>query len=87
MPLVRFLKKAVQVPDTWEAWAMRVLTMGIVVVLFAAWALMGRIAELQSQITSGRNERNAYQVEQTERVCALLRSVERDPKVVEGAKC
>lgn len=84
---VQVARRFTEVPSTWEGWAMRVLTIGIVIVLIAAWLLAGKTAALSQQIRDGRNERNTFQVEQAVRVCALLRHLERDPDALRAAKC
>ena len=87
MPVLRFVRRVVQVPDTWEGWAMRILTIGIVLVLVAAFFLGQQVAALQDQVNSGRHERIAYQEEQTMRVCALMRVAGATPEDLRAAKC
>jgi hypothetical protein len=87
MPVLHFIKHVVQVPDSWEGWAMRVLTIGIILVLGAAFVLGQQVSLLRDQVTNGRAERNAYQVEQTARVCTLFRASGVPEDELKAAKC
>jgi hypothetical protein len=87
MPAVRVIRKFVQVPDTWEAWAVRVLTIAVVVTIGVAVILLQQTAELRSLIVNGRAERNTYQNDQTYRVCMLLREHNGNPVDLKAAKC
>ena len=87
MPIVRFVKRFVSVPDTWEGWVMRVMTVAVVITLSMCLILLQKTAELSDQINRGRAERNAYQTEQSERTCSILRSVTQDPVMIGVARC
>ena len=87
MPVVRLVKRFVSVPDTWEGWVMRVMTVAVVVTLSMCLILLQKTAELSQQITNGRAERNAFQQEQTERTCAVLRTLTKDPLTIEAGRC
>ena len=87
MPLVRLVKRFVSVPDTWEGWVMRVMTVAVVVTLAMCLVLMQKTAELSDQVTRGRAERNAYQEIQTERTCAVLALLTKDARILRAARC
>ena len=87
MPIVRLVKRFVSVPDTWEGWVMRVMTVAVVITLSMCLILLQKTAELSQQITNGRAERNAFQTEQSERTCSILRAVTKDPIMVGMARC
>ena len=87
MPIVRFVKRFVSVPDTWEGWVMRVMTVAVVVTLAMCLVLLQKTAELSQQISNGRAERNSFQAEQSERTCSILRAVTKDPVMIGMARC
>lgn len=73
MPESRGFRRFVDVPNTWEGWAVRVLTMGVVLVLVVAIWLLSALLVLQATANTARQERNDYQNIQTRRVCVILR--------------
>ena len=87
MPVVHFIKKFVAVPSTWDGWAMRVMTISVVLVLASAWILFQRTEQLSEQLNVGRAERNAFQREQTERTCVILRKQLTDANTLKGLGC
>jgi len=87
MPVVRFIKRFAAVPDTWEGWAVRVLTVAVILVFGAAMILLSQTASLREQVANGRSERTAYQEEQTVRVCQILRHLEVSSGELRDAKC
>lgn len=72
MPVVRFLRKVVEVPDTWEGWATRVLTVAVVIVFIASIALVGMVRGLNAYVSESRSQRLVYQQQETVRQCAIL---------------
>jgi hypothetical protein len=81
--LGRFLR----VPDSWEAWAIRVLTVAIVFVFAAAFLLGGQVQELQDFVSESRTQRTQFQQEETARQCALLEAHGLTPERLEELKC
>lgn len=82
MPELRKAHQFLRVPDTWEGWAMRVMTVAVVMVFVAVWWLAGQINSLSSQldgmggyIAESRAQRTAYQVEELARQCTTLSKV------------
>jgi hypothetical protein len=61
-----------QVPDTWEGWAMRILTTFLAIVLVAVWALMGQLSDLENFIEQSRVQRMTFQQQEVARQCAIL---------------
>lgn len=66
---------------------MRVLTVAVVVVLIAAFTLMGQVSELSQQISDGRRERIAFQEDQIDRLCVVLRNLHAPPADLKEAQC
>lgn len=73
MPVVRFLKRFTELPNTWDGWAMRIMTISVILVFCAAWVLFGQVRTLQEQLSVGRGERNTFQNQTTTRLCTLVR--------------
>ena len=69
------LREITQVPHSWDAWAVRVLTIAIVLVFSAVFILGGMLKATQQDIDNGRSERRAFQQEERSRQCELLRQV------------
>lgn len=67
------LREITQVPHSWDAWAVRVLTIAIVLVFTAIFILGGMLKATQDTIDSGRAERRDFQLEERARQCELLR--------------
>ena len=80
MPVLRFIKRFVAVPDTWDGWAIRVLTIAVIITLCSSWILITRIDDLSDQLHQGRVERTASQEAQTVRLCAVIAVLDPDRK-------
>jgi hypothetical protein len=72
MPALAIVKRVVHVPDTWEGWVMRVMTIALVMVFVALYFLFGKLASLEDYITESRQQRTGYQQQELARQCALL---------------
>lgn len=66
------LRRIVDVPDTWEAWVQRVMTIVAAAVLVAAVLLLVKVGQVQTYIEQSRLAREHYQVLELERQCAIL---------------
>lgn len=53
-------------------WASRILAAAVVTLLLASVALFFQVRDLQHQLSDGRRERNAFQADANNRLCALL---------------
>ena len=67
------LRRFVDVPDTWEGWAVRVLTIAVVLMIITTLYLTQQVAELHAYIQEGRAQRQEWQQVEAERVCVVLR--------------
>lgn len=82
------------VPTTMDGWAVRIMTIGIVVFLFTAFYALAATRQLQvsvdelrqGQIT-GRTERTAYQEADAYRNCLILTRLGATGKELQGAGC
>lgn len=82
-----WLGKVVQVPDTWEAWAVRILTIAIMLVFVAVYYFSSQVTALQSYIAESRQQRTEYQQQELARQCTLLRSVGVSAAELRELKC
>lgn len=73
MTETRGWRRLASAPDTWEAWAQRVMTICMVAVLVAAYLIFGAVSGLRDFVEDGREQRTTYQHEDTVRQCAILR--------------
>lgn len=81
------LGRFVQVPDSWEAWAVRILTVAVVLVFAAAFYLSRQVASLQEYIGESRQQRTAFQQQEQARQCAILRAVGTSTSELRELKC
>lgn len=72
-------RRFASVPDTWDGWAVRVLTMAVILTMATVWGLMIRVGALSDQlnqvsssISDGRADRQEYQQTELARQCTTL---------------
>lgn len=65
-------QRVIQVPDTWEGWAVRILTIMLTLVLVSAYLLLDAIDDLQAYLAESRVQRATYQQAEAARECAIL---------------
>lgn len=82
-----FLRRLMQVPDTWEAWAVRVLTVMLAIVLLAVYVLLGKIGDLEDFVNESRDQRILFQNEEAARQCAILVRLQVAPAELEDLRC
>jgi len=87
MPALHFLKKVVDVPDTWEGWAMRVLTIAVVIMLLVSLTLISMVRGLSAYVSDSRQQRIQFQVEETARQCVILASQGISEAQLKALKC
>lgn len=66
------LREITQVPHSWDAWAVRVLTIAVVMVFASVFLLANMIMAAQETLNAGRAERQQFQIEEHARQCAIL---------------
>lgn len=66
-------RRALAAPDTWEAWAQRVMTVCMALVLVASYLMLGALADVKDFQKDSRGQRLTFQQEETARQCAILR--------------
>lgn len=95
------LRRFVGVPNTWDGWATRVLTVAVVVNMALAIWLAGKVATVDDQITEtntltvnqndfmtqSRQQRTAFQGEETARQCETLRRLNTPSDVLRALRC
>lgn len=87
MPRRTALERFIKVPDTWEAWAIRVLTVMLALVLVAEAILINQLASLGDYIQDSRQQRQSFQIEETARQCATLRALGTTPDTLRSLQC
>ena len=81
------LGKFVGVPDSWEGWAVRILTVAVVLTL-ATQAFLGRmIADQNDFLRESRSQRTEFQLEETARQCAILSNQGETVTELKAMKC
>lgn len=73
MPIVRGIKRFVDVPSTWEGWVMRVMTVAVVILIIVSGTLLQLVLEQKSFSSDSRRQRLTFQQEETRRQCEILR--------------
>jgi hypothetical protein len=81
------LGRFVQVPDTWEAWAVRILTVAVSLVFVAAWFLSTQVRDVQLFMEDSRQQRTAFQQQEKARQCAILRGIGTSPAELRTLQC
>jgi len=81
------IRKIVEVPSTWEAWAMRVLTICTVLVLGAAVMITRQVTGVMDYMEDSRADRTAFQIQQQHRTCLLLENFGLTQAQLEEVQC
>lgn len=81
------IRRIVEVPSTWEGWAMRVLTICTVLVLAASIMVFRQVSDVMNFMTESRADRTTYQIEQQRRMCYLLASSNVSPEKLREVQC
>lgn len=88
------VQRFLHVPDTWEGWALRVMTVAIALVFVAISVLLGRIGslevkliDLETYIEQSRTERNAFQQENVARQCRTMQELGLSLEELRGLRC
>lgn len=66
------MERFIHVPDTWEGWATRIITVAIALLFLAVAVLIGQINSLEDYLVESRQQRTAFQAEETARQCLAL---------------
>lgn len=87
-------REVVKVPDTFDAWAVRVLTIAIIICIIsawsafaAAWTLNAQVEQLQSDVDVNAKNRMAFQYIQVDRACVLLRALSVSQEQLKETAC
>jgi hypothetical protein len=81
------IRRLVEVPSTWEGWAMRVLTICTVLVLGAAIMIGRQVSGVMDFMEESRSDRTAFQQEQQQRTCVILEHFGLTQKQLEEVQC
>lgn len=88
------LRKFVGVPDSWEGWAIRVLTVAVILTLVTQAVLGAAVARLTTLtveqsafMRDSREQRVAFQQQETERQCEILRRQGATADQLKALKC
>lgn len=65
-------QRFIHVPDTWEGWALRIMTVALVIVFVAVYVLLGKLADLEVFIAESRVQRTTFQQQELARQCTIL---------------
>lgn len=87
MTRLTHVERFFHVPDTWEAWAIRVLTVMLTLVLISIGVLINQLADLSGYISESRSQRLSFQQEETARQCAMLRALGTTPDTLRSLRC
>lgn len=87
MPIVRGIKRFVDVPSTWEGWVMRVMTVSVIIMIAVSIVLLQLVLEQRSFSNVSRQQRQTFQSEETARQCELLRFDGASPDRLRDLKC
>lgn len=69
------LHEVVSVPSTWDGWAVRVLTIAVVICIISAWAVFAASRQLSLQVEELQVRNSTYQSQAQTRGCLLLKKL------------
>ena len=89
------------VPDSWEGWAVRILTIVVMLTFVTQWLLAQQIAQVETQVgelvrltqqqntfmNESRTQRQSFQSEETARQCQLLRELGTSQEDLRALRC
>jgi hypothetical protein len=81
------LHEVVSVPKTFDGWAMRVLTIAVVLCMISAWATFAASRTLSLQIEELQEKNGTYQKQAQVRGCLLLQKLGSTPEELASVGC
>lgn len=81
------LRRVFHVPDSWEAWAMRILTIMLALVFAAMYVLLGKLGDLEVYIAESRVQRTTFQHQEQARQCTILSLLGSSRAEMEKLRC
>lgn len=79
--------EVVSVPKTFDGWAVRVLTIAVVICVISAWAVFAASRQLSIQVEELQTKNGTYQSQAQTRGCLLLKKLGATSDELAGVGC